>query len=217
MKVKYAGTWLAPGGKFGARNVLVNGAPALRVRTLLRAAAVKVLGGDNKQDTFSFEVSREMATLRLSERAVLGELAWRPARGQLEVVCGAIGDEETFFLDAGLAGVERTYHGVMPALRYNFVGGLWTTDGTTIISEDGDMKGNKILLTEGDEAKEVVYAPALGAPPRVVQCSIVPPDGGEFINCWPLKSSTASTTGFVAVFAVPIPGPGYELHWTVVQ
>ena len=218
MKVKYADRWLAPGGKEAAQDVRLNGVQTVQVAQALRASAARVFGRGHRVETYTFRVRLGKASKRQAERAALAELARLPASAQLEVVAGREPDDaESFFLPvAAFQSVERTLLGMSPALTYTFLGGLWTTEGSTIIPEEGDVLRNKVALIEGETAKAVVFAPALANVPTVVQCWIVPPDDGDFIDSRPLKTSIA-VGGFTARFGAEIPGPGYELHWTAVK
>lgn len=141
MKVKYAGIWLAPGGVECASGVSLNGSQVVELQQLFRATAIRPVARGNKQDVFSFAVRQAKDTVRLAERAMLSILATLPGSGQLEVTCGQTGDEETFYLDAVLQSVERTSIGLSPAYRYTFVGGLFTTDGTSLPSIFDEIDG----------------------------------------------------------------------------
>jgi hypothetical protein len=217
VKVKYGDRWLAPGGREAAQDVRLNGTQTVQVAQALRAAAVRTFGRGNRVETFSFAVRLGKESKRLAERAAFAELASLPANAQLEVVCGGGDDVESFFLPAAaFQTVERTLLGRSPALTYTFLGGLWTTEGETIIPEEGDVLRFKLALTEGDITKAVAFTTPLGTPPTTVQCWIVPPDDGDFIDARPIKSSIA-VGGFTARFAAEIPGAGYELHCNVVK
>lgn len=216
MKVKYASTWLAPGGVERARDITLNGSQVVEVQQLFRAAAVRPVARGNKADTFTFTVTQLKDSVRFAERASLSQLADIPGSGQLEVVCGDTGDEQSFFNQAALQSVDRSYVGRSLVLRYTFVCGLWTESGSTIISEEGDVIRGKVSLAASDTTKAVTFLASLGAPPTVVQAWIVPPDGGDFIDCRPVKS-TITADGFTAAIASAIPASGYDLHWTVVK
>jgi hypothetical protein len=216
VKVKYADLWLATGGREAAANVAVNGTQVVDIQQLFNATAVRPVARGNKADTFSFSVRLLKTSLLYSERFILSHLANLPGSGQLEAVCGRDGDQQSFFLDAVLQSVERTYLGLTPAVRYTFVGGLWTENGETIISEEGDVLRGKVALTAADTAKVVSFLSELGAPPTTVHVQIVPPDDGDFIDARPVKS-TITESGFTTVFAAAIPAAGYELHWTAVK
>ncbi|MBC8011458.1 MAG: hypothetical protein H7067_15345 [Burkholderiales bacterium] len=219
MKVKYGSLWLASGGKEAAQDVRLNGRQVVDVQQLFNAAAVRPHGRGNKVDVFSFAIKLDKASRKLSERFLLSHFSDLPINGQLELVCGRAedeGGEQSFFNQCAFETCERTYVGRSPAIRYTFVCGLFTENGETIISEEGDVIRGKVNLTAADVDKAVTFLASIGAPPTVVQCWIVPPDGGDFIDCRALMSSITDE-GFTAVFAAAIPAAGYELHWLIVK
>lgn len=216
MKVKYAGTWLAPGGRNSAQGVSFNGTQLVDVQQLFRSDAVRPVARGNKADTFSFSSRTLFADGLLAGRAVVRALRDLAGEGLLEVTFGNAEIEETYYVTAAFQGVERTLLGLSPAFRYTFVCGLFrqadTTSGETIyLPEEGlIVKKGKITLTEGSTSKTVTFAEAFESDPEVYPVVILP-EGGDIITC--ALNGEATAAGFEVVFSAPVPAGVYKLSW----
>ena len=219
MQIQYGSTILSAGGTQGPAGIRFNGALMSDEAALFRAITESVFSRGNKKTAFSFAVWQVFNTRGLAESFILSHWAGLAGTDTLTITCGD-GEATQYYyqlLGSVLESVDiEEWNGLSVRVRYNFTGGLFTTESVTPTNESSMIKRGTAALSTNNTSKAVTFAAAFGAKP-VVQIQVQKPSSADdAIADWCADDAEITAAGFTAR-GQPVPAAGYVLNWVAIS
>lgn len=195
----------------------LNGEQIVDEAGFFRAVADTFFARGRRRTNLAFTVERTFDTVRQAQAFALTHYNDLPDDGDVVVTCGEGEDVQGVGLSSAVlaaCAVERIL-GVSVRVRYEIVGGAWTTDVTPGEEPDDDViRRGTVDIDEAATEVAVTFATAMTGTPTVV-ATVVTPEGGDILACT-LEGDSISSTGFTALLSFPAPGSTYKLSYIAI-
>ncbi len=213
MRVLYSSTWLATGGLQGTSGANWNGQQVNDEAQFFRAAAVTYYARGNRSTKFGFGVNLQFNTNADALLFAAVQLNALPQQADL-TVSDDPGTVAVLLASAVLDSVTPKVEGVNVFVRYEFSGGIWTSQSVPPDPTADTVKRGSTLLAINDESKSITFATPFGSVPTTVDAWIAPPSTGSVKQIQvAVLQDTITPTGFTVSIGFPIPETGFYLMW----